>query len=94
MTCLSTLQSGSATINETSLVYGALEVPFGGLKSSGLGQVNGAMGLRNYCSPFPIITDRFGLKEEAVWHPYTPDKFIKLKKALKVIWGSPFRFFM
>ena len=88
------LQSGSATINETSLVYGALEVPFGGLKGSGLGQVNGAMGLRNYCSPFPIITDRFGLKEEAVWHPYTADKFIKLKKALKVIWGSPFRFFM
>lgn len=88
------LQSGSATINETSLVYGALEVPFGGVKSSGLGQVNGADGLRNYCSAFPILTDRFGAKEEAVWHPYTEEKTSKLKKALSVLWGTPLRWFL
>ena len=83
------LQAGSATINESSLIYGALEVPFGGLKSSGLGQVNGADGLRNYCRAFPILTDRFGANEEAVWFPYTAEKTEKLKKALKVLWGTP-----
>jgi acyl-CoA reductase-like NAD-dependent aldehyde dehydrogenase len=88
------LQSGSVTINETSLVYGALELPFGGRKASGIGQVNGANGLLNYCTVFPILTDRFGSNEEAVWQPYTKDKTDKLKKALGVIWGSPLRHFI
>jgi acyl-CoA reductase-like NAD-dependent aldehyde dehydrogenase len=88
------LQSGSVTINETSLVYGALELPFGGRKSSGIGQVNGSNGLLNYSTVFPILTDRFGTSEEAVWHPYSEDKTDKLKKALGVIWGSPLRYFM
>ena len=69
-------------------------MPFGGLKSSGLGQVNGADGLLNYCSAFPILTDRFGAREEAVWHPYTEDKTSKLKKALGVLWGTPLRWFL
>ena len=85
------IQSGSATINETSMIYGALEVPFGGLKSSGLGQVNGADGLRNYAQAFPILSDRFLNKEEAVWFPYTEDKVDGLKKAMKAIWGTPLR---
>jgi len=85
------LQTGSVTLNETSLIYGALELPFGGRKSSGLGQVNGANGLLNYCTVFPILADRFGSDEEGVWQPYTKDKTTKLKKALGVIWGSPLR---
>ena len=85
------IQSGSATINETSVVYGALEVPFGGLKASGLGHVNGADGLLNYAQAFPILTDRFGFKEESVWFPYTEDKVDGLRKALKTIWGTPLR---
>jgi acyl-CoA reductase-like NAD-dependent aldehyde dehydrogenase len=85
------LDAGSATINETSLIYGALELPFGGRKNSGLGRVNGADGLLNYCRSFPILTDRFGANEEAVWHPYTAEKTTKLGKALKVLWGSPLK---
>ena len=88
------LEAGSATINETSMIYGALELPFGGVKASGVGSVNGASGLLNYCRPFPILTDRFGLKEEAVWHPYTEDKTEKLMKALKVMWGSPLKWLL
>lgn len=85
------LESGSATINETSMIYGALELPFGGQKHSGLGRVNGADGLLNYAAAFPILTDRFGAREEAVWHPYTEEKTSKIAKALKVLWGSPLR---
>ena len=88
------LEAGSATINETSMVYGALELPFGGAKASGVGSVNGASGLLSYCRPFPILTDRFGLKEEAVWHPYTEDKTEKLMKALRVMWGSPLKWLL
>ena len=85
------MAAGSVCINESSLTYGALEVPFGGRKSSGVGAVNGANGLLGYCYAQPIITDRFGFKEEQVWYPYTKDKYDGMKKALKVMWGSPLR---
>ena len=88
------IESGSVMINETAMTYGALEVPFGGVKSSGLGQTNGADSLRRYCHAFPIISDRFLLKEESVWFPYLDDKTAGIKKALGVIWGSPLKRFM
>lgn len=85
---------GAVTINETALTYGALDVPFGGRRSSGVGRVNGAEGLRGWCHPMPVISDRFGAKDEAVWYPYTEDKVRSLRKALDVIWGSPLRRFL
>ena len=50
-----------------------------------------ADGLYAYCHRMPILIDRFGAREEAVWHPYTEDKTSKLEKALGIIWGSPLR---
>ena len=82
------LQAGSVTINETALTYGALELPFGGVKESGVGRVNGADGLLNYSQLLPIIADRFGRAEEAVWYPYTPEKVTELRKGLTVLFGS------
>ena len=88
------LESGSVMINETSMVYGALELPFGGVKASGVGQTNGLDSLRNYSHAFSIISDRFLMKEESVWFPYLPDKTAGIKRALGVIWGSPLKRFM
>ena len=65
-----------------------------GRRESGIGTTNGTMGILNFCQPLPILTDRFGTKEEAVWYPYTADKFDQMKKAIKVIWGSPVRWLM
>jgi acyl-CoA reductase-like NAD-dependent aldehyde dehydrogenase len=88
------LQAGSVTINETALTYGALELPFGGVKESGVGRVNGVDGLLNYTQLLPIIADRFGRAEEAVWYPYTPEKVVELRKGLKVIFGSFLRWLL
>lgn len=88
------LMAGAVVINDSSLTYGALEMPFGGRRESGIGTTNGTMGILNFCQPLPILTDRFGTKEEAVWYPYTADKFDQMKKAIKVIWGSPVRWLM
>jgi acyl-CoA reductase-like NAD-dependent aldehyde dehydrogenase len=85
------LETGSVCVNDTGLSYGALELPFGGRKQSGLGHVHGANALRNYCHAHPIITDRFGLKREHVWYPYTADGLSGLQKALKYIWGTTIR---
>jgi len=88
------IDTGSVCVNETGIVYGALEVPFGGTKQSGVGSVHGANALRNYCTAQPVVTDRFGLKKEAVWFPYTQKTLDGLKKALRVMWSWPMRWFL
>ena len=88
------LDAGSVMVNESSMTYGALELPFGGRRESGVGTTNGAEGILNFCQALPILTDRFGQKEEAVWYPYTADKYEKLAKAVGVLWGSPLRWLL
>ncbi len=83
------IESGSVCINDCAVTYGALEAPFGGRKSSGVGQVNGEAGLRGYCFATPVVFDRFGPKEEQVWYPYTADKGKLLQKIIKWVWGTP-----
>jgi len=76
-------------VNDSAVAYGALEAPFGGRKHSGVGQVNGDAGLRGFCHAQPIVLDRFGLKEEKVWYPYTEEKRRFLQKLIRWVWGTP-----
>ena len=82
------LEAGSVCVNDCAVTYGALELPFGGSKASGVGYANGEAGLRGYCQAVPIIVDRFGLKEEQVWFPYTAEKMNILQKSLHYLWGT------
>ncbi len=88
------LHAGAVTVNDSSVTYGALDVPFGGRKNSGVGRTNGTDALRAYCHPMPVITDRFGRSEEAVWYPYTDDKVEMMTKAVRTIWGTPLRWLL
>ncbi len=83
------LDTGSVCVNESSITYGACEAPFGGRKQSGVGQVNGEVGLKGYCHAQPIVIDRFGPKEEQVWYPYTAEKEKTLQKVIRWVWGTP-----
>ena len=83
------VESGSVCINDCAVTYGALEAPFGGVKSSGVGRVNGDAGLRGYCHAVPVLFDRFGAKAEEVWYPYTADKGKLLQKIIRWVWGTP-----
>lgn len=85
------IESGSVCVNDSSLTYGACEAPFGGIKTSGVGYVNGEVGLKGYCQALPIIVDRFGQKAEHVWYPYTEKKYKDIATALKVMWTTPLR---
>jgi acyl-CoA reductase-like NAD-dependent aldehyde dehydrogenase len=54
------METGGVCVNDMALTYGIPEAPFGGVKASGLGQVNGAQGLRGFCHAQPITADRRG----------------------------------
>jgi succinate-semialdehyde dehydrogenase/glutarate-semialdehyde dehydrogenase len=82
------IESGSAVVNDCMVTYGVTEAPFGGLKDSGFGQVNGEIGLRSYCHAQSILIDRLGRKTEPTWFPYTARKERALKRALRWVFGT------
>jgi acyl-CoA reductase-like NAD-dependent aldehyde dehydrogenase len=83
------LHAGSVCINDMTMTYGAPEAPFGGRRSSGVGQVNGVVGLRGYTHAQPILTDRFGGKQTADTYPYTFQKDARIQKLIRILFGSP-----
>ncbi len=82
------LDSGSVCINDHGVTYGATEAPFGGMKASGVGQVNGLTGPRGFCHAQPILIDRFAPKAEQVWYPYTAAKEKQIVATMRWVWGT------
>ncbi|MGI9432504.1 MAG: aldehyde dehydrogenase family protein [Myxococcota bacterium] len=83
------IEAGSVVVNDCMLTYGTAEAPFGGRRESGIGQVNGEIGLRGYCHAQSILVDRFGGKTEALWFPYTARKVRLLRRMMRFLWGTP-----
>lgn len=81
------IDSGSVCINDMTMTYGAHEAPFGGRKTSGVGQVNGETGLRGYCHAKPILTDRFGGKQTSSHYPYSQKRDVGMQRVIKLLWG-------
>jgi acyl-CoA reductase-like NAD-dependent aldehyde dehydrogenase len=82
------LRTGSVCQNDASVIYGVPEGPFGGRKDSGLGQVNGKLAIRGFTHTQPILLDRWGMKKESIWYPYT-DKTVKtLENTIKFAFGN------
>ena len=82
------IDSGCVVVNDCMLTYGVTESPFGGMKASGIGRVNGEIGLKGYCQTRSILIDRFGGKSEPIWFPYTTRKADMLRRAMRLLWGT------
>ena len=78
------IETGACSVNDMAMSYGVNEVPFGGVKNSGLGVVNGKEGLLGYAHAMPIIIG----KKSASAYPYTDKSFVQLQGALKIFWGN------
>jgi len=83
------MDTGGVCINDMALTYGVPEAPFGGVKDSGVGQVNGEVGIRGYCHAHPMLVDRFGGKNVQGGYPYTAKNLDGMKKFAKLLFGSP-----
>jgi len=82
------IQAGSVCINDMTVTYGCLEAPFGGRKSSGVGQVNGVNGLRGYCHQLPVIIDRFKGKNSRSFYPFSTKKDEQLQRIIRYLYGT------
>jgi len=82
------IESGCVVVNDCMITYGVTESPFGGVKESGIGRVNGEIGLRGYCRVQSILVDRFVGKTKPLWYPYVALMREWLGRALRVLWGT------
>jgi acyl-CoA reductase-like NAD-dependent aldehyde dehydrogenase len=82
------IESGCVVVNDCMVTYGVTESPFGGVKESGIGRVNGEMGLRSYCHTQSIVIDRWSGSSEPLWYPYSEKKLKTMKRLMRFLWGT------
>jgi len=82
------LETGGVRVNEAAMTYADPEAPYGGRKESGLGQVNGEMGLKSNCHALPIMVSRFGGKKVDRGYPYRRKNEDSLQRFIRIVWGS------
>ena len=83
------LEAGSVLINDVIVSYGAPETPWGGVKQSGIGRIHwGAAGIREYCQPRHIMSERFRpLRKEMWWFPYKKGGYARMLRLMRLMWG-------
>lgn len=64
------LQAGSVDINEVVVNYVIRDLPFGGIKQSGINRYHGPMGLQQFCNCKSLVIDDGSQDTEPGWFPY------------------------
>lgn len=79
------IEAGQVVINDVFLNYVMPELPFGGVKASGIGRAHGDEGLLSMCHPHVIVDDRkaFAPSSDPWWFPYANDKLTTILSWLK-----------
>jgi acyl-CoA reductase-like NAD-dependent aldehyde dehydrogenase len=83
------LEAGGVVVDDCMTTYAISESPFGGRKESGIGRVNGELGLKSYCHVQSVVLPRFRPKREMLWYPYRAADAKRLKSMLKLLYRSP-----
>jgi len=83
------IEAGSVIINDAIYTHGACETPWCGRKESGLGVSHSRHGLREFVRLKHINHDRFLLKADPWWYPYSEGKCRTFKKLIRFLhrWG-------
>ncbi len=68
------LQAGSVDINEVIINYTIRDLPFGGIKQSGINRYHGPAGLRLFAEPRSLVIDDGVNDTEPTWFPYDQAK--------------------
>jgi acyl-CoA reductase-like NAD-dependent aldehyde dehydrogenase len=82
------IESGSVCVNECLVSAGCTDLPFGGIKQSGVGSRHGgADGLRQFCISQSVLIERRRRAREPNWFPYSAKRARLLERAMGLLWG-------
>jgi acyl-CoA reductase-like NAD-dependent aldehyde dehydrogenase len=80
------LVAGQVSVNDFGLTYMAMDLPFGGVRGSGFGRLNGREGLRACTNPKAVLKDRFPLHVPAKVFPVGERGAEVAREVLRVIY--------
>lgn len=78
----SKIESGHICINDVISAVANINLPFGGVKNSGIGRYHGPEGLYTFCHQISIFEDKGKKSSEPNWYPYS---WLKLKPIMKIL---------
>ena len=81
------ISAGMTVVNDYGLAYMMQSAPFGGVRISGFGRINGREGLRACCNEKTVVTDRLPLHQAISFYPIKKATFPLLQNVISVIYG-------
>ena len=81
------IETGCMAVNDIGIMYGVPNAPYGGIKESGVGSVNGRTALRDYSQAMPIVVGPYRGIEGG--YPYSQEKYDQMKKLMNFLWKNP-----
>lgn len=84
----SRVEAGITCVNDVVMGFGITDAPSGGIKESGIGKRHGHEGIQRFCHEQVIVTDRFNMKREVVWYPYSAGTERMLSRVVGLLFSS------
>jgi acyl-CoA reductase-like NAD-dependent aldehyde dehydrogenase len=81
------IDAGAVCVNDALVNYSALELPMGGVKSSGLGSRHGAGGIRKYAQQQSLLISRLHPRKDIHMYPYSRRMTSVLGRLVRVLYG-------
>ncbi len=81
------LSAGMTVVNDYGIAYMVQSAPFGGVRLSGFGRINGREGLRACCNEKTVVTDRLPLHMSMSFYPVKKDSYPLMRDVISVIYA-------
>jgi acyl-CoA reductase-like NAD-dependent aldehyde dehydrogenase len=85
------ISAGMAVVNDYGLAYMTQDAPFGGLRISGFGKINGKEGLRACCAEKTIVTDRLPIYQGVGFYPARSFTYGVIRDVATLVYGGSLR---
>jgi acyl-CoA reductase-like NAD-dependent aldehyde dehydrogenase len=82
------ISAGMTVVNDYGLAYIMQSAPFGGLRVSGVGKINGKEGLRACTQEKAIVTDRAPFNQSVAFYPIKKATFGLVRDVTTLIYGG------
>ncbi len=85
------LECGASVINDFGMCYLNQDLPFGGVKYSGFGRMNGRDGLRAYTNAKAVLSDRYPLQVPPKLYPVRVGDYEKARASIRLLFARRWR---